>query len=212
MHPLRISTVCLAAFAALVMGCGRDSLSPPNGGAQPEFARGAATAKPYLVTFAGDIAGSFVKLLNPKDPLASVALDGETLSFANSGSGGTTTAGNITVCLSADPRLIDPSWGGYAGASWIESPDPSYHSSLSVGKGNSSGLLFLGSQNDSDGGWINLRVKGPVDQIENLAGGVVRHHYRDDRAEIGAGSWHTDPTQPDPTDRCISFTVTATPQ
>ena len=110
MQPLRISRVCLAAFAALVMGCGRDSVSPPNGGArQPEFAKGAATAKPYLVTFAGDIAGSFAKLLNSKDPLASVALDGETLSFANSGSGGTTTAGNITVCLSADPRLIDPS-------------------------------------------------------------------------------------------------------
>ena len=202
----------LTAIAMLMLGCGRDVVSPPSDWArQPEFAKGAATAKPYLVTFAGDIVGSFAKLLNPKDPLASVSLDGETLSFVNSGAGGTTTAGNITVCLSADPRLIDPSWGGYAGASWTEDPDPSFHSSLSAGKGRASGLLFVGVQTDLNGGWINLRTQNPVDQIESL-NGVVTHHYRDDRALIGTGSWHTDPTQPDGWDRCISFTVTATPQ
>jgi len=201
----------LTVIAMLMVGCGGDVVSPPSVRApRPEFAQGSGTAKPYLVTFAGDIEGSIVKLLNPKNPLGSVALDGETLSFVNSA--GATTAGDVTVCQSGDPRRIEPSWDGYASASWTEDPDPSYHSSLSAGKGNSSGLLFVALQNDVGGGWINLRVKGPVDQIENLTGGVVRHHYRDDRAEIGDGSWYTDSTQPDPIDRCISFTVTATPQ
>ena len=208
MQALRISTVYLAASAAMIMACGRDIVSPATTGAhRPEFAKGAGGAKPYLVTFAGDISASFVRLLNPMDPLGSVSLDGATLSFVNSGVGGTTTAGDIAVCRATGLAIDSLSWSGYAGASWTEGPDPSFHSKLTA----RGGLGFVGVQNDANGGWINLKTQNPADATTSL-NGVVTSYYRDDYALIGVGSWHTDPNQPDPADRCISFTVKAEPQ
>ena len=193
--------------AIVLLGCG-DIVSPANTGAhRPTFAKAAGSKRPYLVTFAGDVVGSFVKLLDPKDPLGNtLSLDGETLSFVNSGGGGTTTAGAFAVCRATGLTIVE-SWSGYAGASWTDDAGFPF-SNL----GRSGGALsFIGRQNDLNGGWINLDTQNRADSTKSL-NGVVTSYYNDDYALIGVGSWYTDPNQPDPADRCISFTVTATPQ
>ena len=190
-------SLSLLSLALLgVVGCSDKiptAVGSPSG--PPSFAKGSGQTL-YALTFATDIqTGSIVfsGLAKTGDPFLGIGGDNVRLTLPAA------TTGNTAVCDSDGTGLgaTTNSWGGYVGE-WI--------GTLSIIKKR--GLIYFSYRAFRGGGFLNLDSHAAF--TETNSGGVVTISISNARALIGATS-SPDGVVSDATDRCLTFSVTATP-
>jgi len=188
------STLALVALLGLA-ACGDHApLSP--GGEAPLFARGGGQTL-YGITFQqgieSDPAHPFSALAKTGDPFASpVTGDPVYLLFPGS-------AGGVTAVCDADGSGLGPTtadWGLYGGI---------WHGSFSVSaKAGKYHLSYIATR--ENGGYLNLVVNAPAVK----SNGNLTLTFTDVRGLVAANST-PDGGPTDPQDRCLTFSITATP-
>lgn len=159
----------------------------------------------YTLTFGGDLAGTVTGLtLDFRDPLK--AINAGAVSFRP-----VLASGDRSACrrINGTPVTVTD-WGAFSDSSWIGGMDLARRGSGSFH------FQIVGDQEDPDGGHINLVVNHkPVTDTVDLATGLAFADFRNARALVGLASWaESDPNGApvqDSEDRCINFTITATP-
>lgn len=192
--------LALLSFALFgIAGCSDrlpTAVDSPSG--PPAFAKGSGQTL-YALTFATGIqTGSavFSGLAKTGDPFLGIGGDNVYLTLPASASG------NPAVCDADGSGLgaTTASWGGYAGE---------WKGTLSITKKR--GLLYFSYRaNPASGGAGFLNLDAHAAFVETNASGVITIAISDARGMVGATST-PDGAGFDATDRCLTFSVTATP-
>lgn len=159
----------------------------------------------YTVTFGGDLEGTVSGVLvDFRDPLKQITTDGVTFRpDAASGDRSACPRVNGTTVTATD-------WAGFSGSGWLGTMD------LARRRGGNFHLQLLGEQQDPNGGHVNLVVNHvPVADMVDVTTGIAFTEFRNARALVGLTSWAEldggGAPLMDDRDRCINFTITATP-
>ena len=194
--------LALTAILGLV-SCGTEApVSPDEAGGQPTLARGGARGgggqTQYSMTFLGGLES------DPTHPFTTAAKTGDP--FAGSVSGNpvylllpAASGGSTAVCDADGSGLgaTSASWGAYGGI-WKGS------FSVSV-KGGKYHLSYVADR-EVGGGYLNLVVNGPAVK----SNGDLTLTFTNARGLVAANST-PDGGPTDPQDRCLTFSITATP-
>jgi len=159
----------------------------------------------YTVTFGGDLQGSISGVpLDYRDPLKQVSTNA--VSFIP-----VSSSGDRSACpRTKEGPVTATDWGEYSTAQWLGGMD------LARRGDGSFHFQLVGDQQDINGGHINLVVNDkPLSDRVDVVTGIAVAEFQDARALVGLLSWaETDASGdpvPDARDRCIDFTITATP-
>jgi len=194
-RPLALLSLALVGIA----GCtDKIPTAVDSGSGPPSFAKGSGQTL-YALTFATGIqTGSvvFSGLAKTGDPFLGIGADNVYLSLPASASG------NPAVCDADGSGLgaTTSSWGGYAGE---------WKGTLSITKKR--GLIYFSYRaGPAAGGPGFLNLDSHAAFTETNSGGVVTVAMSNARGMVGATS-SPDGVVSDATDRCLTFSVTATP-
>ncbi len=200
---MKISFALLALFG--LAACNADTPTGTNSSAGPPlFAKGGGTQTQYAITFAGglqsDLAHPFSALAKTGDPFYG-GVSGNPVYLTLPASAG----GDAAVCNAGSSLLPSTGdWGAYAGV-WKGT-----YSVGARGQGPSYDQGFNATREDGTG-WILLSVKGDgVKSNNNLtltftnARGLVSASSTPTGSFGGVGPF-------DSQDRCLTFSITATP-
>jgi hypothetical protein len=192
----------LSLFTLAVLGLGACSDTAPTAvespSEPPSLAKGSGQTL-YSLTFATDIqTGSvvFSGLAKTGDPFLGIGGDNVYLTLPAA------TSGNTAVCDADGSGLgaTTNTWGGYAGE---------WKGTLSITKKRGQ-IYFSYRANPAGGGAGFLNLDSHAAFTETNTGGVVTIAISNTRGMIGATST-PDGAGFDATDRCLTFSVTATP-
>jgi hypothetical protein len=203
MHARQKLLVLLAGIA-LFSAC-EDNIGPSDTSTPLGLAAKPPASTLYTYMFTGDIQATVSNVpASPSDPFKQVSAGGLAFSFPMA------STGNTTVCNQEQPDLA-PSvndWGGYDSAPWGGDLN------LSRRKKSSFHLQITGTQTDGAGS-INLAVND-VPAVDTNVDGTATIEFQDARALISAFSFADTGVGGEPIhdsdDRCVNFTITATPQ
>lgn len=159
----------------------------------------------YTLTFGGDLTGTVTGLtLDFRDPLK--AINAGAVSFRPA-----LASGDRSACRRINGLPVTATdWGAYSDSTWLGVVDLARRGSGSFH------LQIVGDQEDVDGGHINLVVNHkPITDTVDLTTGIAFADFRNARAMVGLASWAESDVDGTPVedndDRCINFTITATP-
>jgi hypothetical protein len=159
----------------------------------------------YTLTFGGDLEGTVTGVtLDYRDPLKEI--NAGAISFRP-----ISASGDRSMCRRINNQFVTATdWGAFSGSSWQGGMD------LARRGGGSFHLQIVADQHDSDGGHINLVVnEKPRTDTVDVGTGIAFADFRNARAMVGLSSWAERDANweavPDSEDRCINFTITATP-
>jgi hypothetical protein len=191
-------TLALIALLGLAACSGMTPTAADTPGEAPSFAKASGQTL-YALTFATDLqTGSLVfsGLAKTGDPFLGIGGSNVYLTLPAA------TSGNTAVCDADGSGLgaTTNSWGGYA---------REWKGTLSITKKR--GLIYFSySANPADGGAGFLNLDSHASFTETSSGGIVTIAISNARGMVGATST-PDGGPYDAQDRCLSFSVTATP-
>jgi hypothetical protein len=203
MHAYGRWFVLIAGIA--YFGACEDSIGPTDTPTSLELSAKPPSNTLYTYALSGDIEGTLTNVsASTSDPFKQVNTGGLSFEFP------ATSTADTTACNQKD-RSLAPTvndWGGYDSGPWAGEMN------LSRRKRSSFHLQITGTQTDGAGS-INLAVNDvPVEGTNDE--GNPELQFQDSRALISALSYSDTTSSGEPDydadDRCVNFTITATPQ